>query len=53
MLAIQYQGINFPEQVFQPQLNRLNLRKKNAFQTVYAAGAPYSDSPAKSYKPYF
>ena len=28
MLAIQYQGINFPEQVFQPQLNRLNLRKK-------------------------
>ena len=28
MLAIQYQGINFPEQVFQPQLKTLNLRGK-------------------------
>lgn len=52
MLAIQYQGINFPEQVFQPQLNTFYLRK-NGFQTVYAAGTPHSDSPSKSYKPYF
>ena len=47
MLAIQYQDINFPEQVFQRNF------LKNAFQTVYATGAPYSDSPSKSYKPYF
>ena len=52
MLVIQYQDINFPEQVFQPQLNALNFWK-NAFQTVSAVGARYSDSPAKSYKPYF
>ena len=32
MLAIQYQDINFPEQVFQPQLNTAKFLKKMHFK---------------------
>ena len=31
MLAINYQEINFSEQVFQPKLNTLNFKKSHIF----------------------